>query len=270
MSRIARILFHYAHAISMRSLLVSEYFLQKKINKNYPSNLLFKILKVPSKYEDRINVSRFIGVEENVLLLDVGGNTGYWAEEFVSFFKNTKVIAFEPTPEVAATYEDRLRGVVDVDMHQVALSSSEGIASFNIAVESTFSTLENYSSTQDERDIKLNNVIEVETKLLDSFNVNVETFDKVFLKIDVQGHEIEVLKGAVETLKKVDCVLIELSFAHEYEGLVPSFAETTEIMRAAGLYPIVFQNYGRTLSPYAWERDVIFVKEVLLEKIWGW
>ena len=65
-----------------------------------------------------------------------------------------------------------------------------------------------------------------------------------------------------------DAVLLECTFADEYEGKEPSFSPCCSLLRECGLYPIVFQDYGRALSNYAFERDVLFVKRELLGKIY--
>ena len=38
------------------------------------------------------------------------------------------------------------------------------------------------------------------------------------LKIDTQGYELEVLKGAARTLDRIDYILVETSFVPLYEG----------------------------------------------------
>jgi hypothetical protein len=139
-----------------------------------------------------------------------------------------------------------------------------------MAENTIYTSLETYADTQQGRGIRVADQRTVETRTLDSYDIDADGFDHVFLKIDVQGHEIDVLTGASATLGKADVVLLELSFAPEYQGKEPSFATACGIMHTAGLYPIVFQNYERTLSPYAWERDVLFVKQRLLNGIWGW
>lgn len=90
----------------------------------------------------------------------------------------------------------------------------------------------------------------------------------VLLKADVQGHEEKALAGAIAVLSMVDVAIIECSFANEYEGVPPSFAGVTHGLATAGLYPVIFQVYGRESSGYAFERDVIFVRECLLKNIW--
>jgi hypothetical protein len=91
---------------------------------------------------------------------------------------------------------------------------------------------------------------------------------RLFVKIDVQGFEIEVIRGALNTLKTAELVLVECSFADEYAEKEPSFAPICAMLRDCDLYPIVFQDFGRSLSNYAFERDVLFVKRERLGKIW--
>jgi inhibitor of KinA sporulation pathway (predicted exonuclease) len=56
---------------------------------------------------------------------------------------------------------------------------------------------------------------------------------KVLMKIDVQGFELEVLKGATQTLTHVRWVYLEASFVELYEGQ-PLAAELVEFLRHAG------------------------------------
>ena len=100
---------------------------------------------------------------------------------------------------------------------------------------------------------------------MDELNFNFH--NKSVLKIDVQGLEVEVLKGATNSLKLFDLIIIECSFAKEYLHSEPSFADIVELLKKDDLYPIIFQGYGKLISSYAIERDVIFVKKHLLDKI---
>ena len=108
-------------------------------------------------------------------------------------------------------------------------------------------------------------VEEVECRRLDGFDI--DTSGQVLLKIDTQGHEVAVLEGAGDILNCVDVALVETSFAVEYEGLDPSFPMVVELLRRHDLYPIMFQEFGRGISNYAFERDVVFAKRDLLNNI---
>ncbi len=53
---------------------------------------------------------------------------------------------------------------------------------------------------------------------------------KVFLKVDVEGAELKVLRGAALLLRNCPAVLVEISLTHNYEGVNPQFADTFDFM----------------------------------------
>jgi FkbM family methyltransferase len=80
---------------------------------------------------------------------------------------------------------------------------------------------------------------EVEVDTLDHMLVDVE--GRHFLKIDTEGHEFEVLKGATETLHRSAAVMMEISITERYvDGYV--FSEVITLMRDRGfeIYDILF------------------------------
>ena len=81
----------------------------------------------------------------------------------------------------------------------------------------------------------------------------------IFLKIDTQGNDAEVLLGASSTLKKTSVLHLELPFLNIYsEG--NSVAEIFKITENAGFFPARF--YPNSITPWgAWvDGDVIFVR----------
>ena len=68
----------------------------------------------------------------------------------------------------------------------------------------------------------------IETKRLDDIE---EARQTDFLKLDVQGAELEILNHATEVLKHVDMIQIEVCFIELYQGQ-PLFAEIDQFMRA--------------------------------------
>ena len=108
---------------------------------------------------------------------------------------------------------------------------------------------------------------QIRCRRIDDFPYGIQN-RRLFVKIDVQGAEIEAIRGGMETLSSADAVLLECSFAPEHLGKEPSFASACSLLKDCGLYPIVFQDYGRTLSNYAFERDMLFVNHKLLDNLW--
>lgn len=77
-----------------------------------------------------------------------------------------------------------------------------------------------------------------------------------YLKIDVQGAELDVLKGAEERLK--DCLVVELEaeFVPLYKNQ-PLFAEVDILMREAGFYLHRLMDVsGRAFQPFLAEKNI--------------
>lgn len=150
---------------------------------------------------------------EGRVALDVGANRGYYSYALSRLFE--RVVAFEPNPTVVS----RLRswGAANVQVHNVALSSAAGeLELFVPRVDgreqdgwASFDR-DNLSGAEDFR------VLRVPVRPLDSFGLDGVSF----VKVDVEGHEPEVLEGAVETLRRCrPVVLIEVKERNREEVL---------------------------------------------------
>jgi FkbM family methyltransferase len=100
---------------------------------------------------------------------------------------------------------------------KLGLSSAAGKASLFIpekADQHQISTLHySISSTS-----KSNQIHEIETTTLDEFCSHIDMPQPCLLKTDVQGHDLNVLQGAVETLKKIDVVISEIPLYGPWGG----------------------------------------------------
>lgn len=92
------------------------------------------------------------------------------------------------------------------------------------------------------------------------------------LKLDVQGYELEVLRGAEESLSGVGAVLAELNLLDIHAG-VPLFAELVRWLDDRGF--VAFDLCGLTRRPLdqaLWQTDMIFVPRespLRADKRWG-
>ena len=166
-------------------------------------------------------------------VLDVGASRGQFALFAARRFPEAKIISFEPLPAALAD----LRKVVGsrVEAHETAIGAAPGTATINVSGSDDSSSLLPIGERQ---------VREFPgTAAVSSIEVRVATLDQILetppvrpclLKIDVQGLELDVLKGAGRTLESVDEALIECSFVELYEGQ-PLAGEIVLAMREAGL-----------------------------------
>lgn len=126
------------------------------------------------------------------LAVDVGGHVGLWSRILHAHFK--RVVAFEPVPALAECFRLNAPGV---ELHEVALAHEEATAVGFV----TISENSGNSRFAVRGDIAPN--ICVLMKTLDSFKLAPD-----FLKIDVEGFELNVIEGARETIAQHQPVIV--------------------------------------------------------------
>ena len=160
-------------------------------------------------------------------VLPAGGvavDVGVWWGPWTSAMAKTarQVHSFEPQPRLAAAM--RRRAPANVTVHEVALSDREGSAELWMpasrpGLDALASLRPDRSSIELEREGTIE-VMTVQTATLDSFGL----VDLDFVKIDVEGHETEVLRGAEETLaRSKPALLIEVEQRHHQRPIAEVF-----------------------------------------------
>ena len=148
-------------------------------------------------------------VEDWGFAIDIGANIGLWSMDLSKYFN--KLVCFEPNP-LCQEYLKKNINMKNSKVHNYALGESE--ESKKLILHPTNSGASSFVN-RTKIDIKDDGTkiygefpketprVEVAVKKLDTFN-----FNKInFIKIDVQGFELNVLKGANKTLKKNNPVL---------------------------------------------------------------
>lgn len=155
------------------------------------------------------------------LVLDVGANTGPFARALREAGYAGRIVSFEPQLAAFSELEAASGSDLAWDCRRVALGSSDGTVELHVAGNSSSSSLlemteQHVTSAPESRYVTSERV---ELRRLDTIRDEVvRRDDTVYLKVDVQGFELEVLRGAEETLEQVVAVEAELSFVPLYEG----------------------------------------------------
>jgi FkbM family methyltransferase len=105
-----------------------------------------------------------------------------------------------------------------VNAHNIALGSQESTMTMFVETANggqSNSLLRPKKHMDQYPHIKFESTIQVPVKTLDSFSLD-DRYN--FLSIDVQGFELEVLKGAKETLKNIDFIICEVNNTELYLG----------------------------------------------------
>jgi FkbM family methyltransferase len=149
-------------------------------------------------------------------IIHIGGHYGEELKEYVRQGIQ-EIVIFEPLEK---NFDILFENVNDLNAniigYQVALGAEEKNVEMYVSNNDALSSsilkpkvhLTQYSNIKfEEREM-------VEMKTLDSFNL--DQFN--FINMDVQGYELEVLKGSTETLKNVDYVYCEVNRDEVYEN----------------------------------------------------
>jgi FkbM family methyltransferase len=187
--------------------------------------------------------------------IDVGANEGVVLAAITRIAPAGRHIAYEPVPEL---HDDLVRRFPDVDVRQAALFNANGTASFTHVLDAASRSGLRQRSDLDVSPDRLSQ-ISVRTERLD--DVLERDYVPTLIKIDVEGAELGVLQGAVETLNRHRPFVL---FEHGIGGADLYGAQPTEVfdlLDGAGLR--IFDLDGE--GPYSREH----FKATFTEPIWN-
>jgi len=143
-----------------------------------------------------------LSLKDGQIFIDIGSYVGtwsVWASKQVG--SDGKVVAVEPDP-------------INFKMLLINIKKLKNIIPVNVALWSENTTLNLFMSTYPTMHSLTKNYkrsyIKVKCLTLDSLIKSLNLSEVDALKIDVEGAELEVLKGAKETLKKLKWILVEI------------------------------------------------------------
>jgi len=240
-------------------------FTKKMVNSlvNRMGYTLFPTWRLES-YELAQHLSKVFEHYQITTVFDVGANVGQYYDflrKHVGF--EGEIFSFEPLPDLAAALKLREADDPLWKVHNLGLGSSNGELVLNIMARRTFSSFRQ-PNADNCPDFSASNTV------IDSVKVPVRRLDDLmsgedlngqscYLKVDTQGFDLEVLRGAPELLKLTKALQFELAVQHLYAD-VPSYKEMMGIVEAmgfslSGLFPICHDSNLRAV-----EFDCVMVK----------
>jgi FkbM family methyltransferase len=161
--------------------------------------------------------------DEHLVIFDVGAHKGYSVDAFNSLFPDSKIFAFEPDSKNFQELQSAFKNNQNVSLVEAAISSKNGVGVLHANnYDATHSLLEInpgvinlWGDSNDFLEISQN---EIPLTTLDNFCTifNISRID--ILKIDIQGGELEALKGAETLLLKgrISAIFLEVEFRELY------------------------------------------------------
>lgn len=226
----------------------------KTLKNLFPSKLKRRIkeqLGVPSLHWSLQNLKRKNYVPQ--VILDIGAYEGLWALDVLEVFPSSKILMIEAQKSKEPFLKAIKSRHSNID-YEICLLSSENAGVKYFAENETASHIVKNADS-------LENFRSIETESLDALLERRKYPLPDMLKLDVQGHEKEVLKGAEKSLKHAMICLLEISLLDLGDDM-PLLKEMVSFMDEKGYQPYDISHFiRRPFDKALYQIDMFFVKK---------
>ena len=211
-------------------------FLKKKFGVPDTWNTLYKLKK-----EHNFNPK---------IIFDVGAYKGEWTKMCTKIFSEAKYYLFEPQNKLDLLLKKPFPN--NIIYENVLLGEKDG---------ADVDFYENKTSSSVLRFGNHNNPVSKKTTSLDTFTFKEKISTIDILKIDVQGYELEVLKGAILSLENTHFLIVEVSFLEIYEN-APLANEIIQFLNTQNFQIFDIVDFKlRPLDRILFQVDMFFIKK---------
>lgn len=178
-------------------------------------------------------------------VVDVGSNEGHFGVTLRELGFTGRIVSFEPVQAAFQVLKQRADRDGNWTAHHCALGSYSGETTINVSRFSQFSSIlppTEYGRSWENMVVESQETVRLRTIDECLKDGTIPDDPRIMLKMDTQGFDLEVFKGASETLRNVACILSEISLIPIYEGM-PHYIESLSVYesngyRVSGFYPI--------------------------------
>lgn len=192
----------------------------------------------------------------NPIVFDVGANDGETVQEFIERFPSARVFAFEPYAACCEILDRKFRGQAAIQIQNIALGEDRGTSELNLYSGNRMNSLLRLDDGPGNvmgKSFTRAGSVKVRREALDFFctDSGIDRID--VLKIDTQGYDLQVLKGARRLLeeKRIKTILLEVNFVPMYKRQA-TFSELHEFLSSFGYRFVDFYNQVRPDDYTAW------------------
>src|ERR1035437_10165505 len=184
----------------------------------------------------RLDKMRRSGMFQGIThIFDAGANEGAYGSACARILPFAEIICFEPVPATYKTLVANTKRYSQIKPVNLALGSSRtelpmNVGNFHVSnslLKMNTKHLENWPGSAP------SDIVMVPVVPLDEFIEKEGIKGNYFLKADVPGYEIELLKGASQSLARCNLLQLEVSLVPLYEG-APAFADIWNYVTSAG------------------------------------
>lgn len=195
-------------------------------------------------------------------VIDVGANTGQFAQEIHEKLPEAQIYSFEPLHDAYLELEKLGSQIPRFRAFNFALGDSEGTSEIERSSFSPSSSLLHMSAQHKELYPKSADISKetIQVKRLDDIASQMEINGNILIKIDVQGFEDKVIKGGTSLLPRAKMLIVETSFVPLYESQ-PLFDDIEKLVYSIGFrYHGTREQHWKGNTGELLYQDSIFIK----------
>ena len=198
-------------------------------------------------------------------VIDVGANSGQYGAFLRGIGFNGWIVSFEPVKSVFEKLVENAKGDDKWICYNFALGDKSEKKIINVYSSTVFSSFLDANDYSKGIWKSLESVIPEEVVVAKLDDIFFEISDRTgcqhyYLKLDTQGYDLNVFRGGLKSLDKVDAIQTELSLIHVYKEMLSPYEVLTEYndhnYHISGMYPI---NRDESLAVI--EYDCVLVKK---------
>lgn len=202
------------------------------------------------------------------IIFDIGANVGESSKLYLDKFQNSHIYCFEPVSDTFRQLQNNLKGNKRVDCYQLAFGSAKGKG--KMVLQGHF---KHFFLLDQSKQLPINNSVPTESVDIDAIDEFCHTkgIDRInYLKIDTEGGDLEVLKGAVNMLteQRIDCVQVEAGMNPNNNRHVP-FEFLKEYLESHkyflfGIYEQMSEDWANGEPHLRWA-NLLFISHHIIE-----
>ena len=213
--------------------------LRKYTKKIFPPRFIRFIQKLLYKknYEDNFDKKMLETLRKDYIVFDIGANIGFYTKKFArKVGPKGRVFAFEPVPESASKIKDLQEKYPCINLDQFVIGDQNCMVPFDInCIDVVEENTNEYFSSMVSLEKKDDEAIKIQMYTLDFLTQRYGCPD--FIKIDVEGFELNVLLGAEKVLSNnhLKHIFIEIHFSIlEQRGVIFGPKKINDLLKKSG------------------------------------
>ena len=192
------------------------------------------------------------------IIFDIGAYQGVWTDNMLNIYPNCEYFLFEAIP-----YEklDKFNDVNNIFVYKdVILSDKQKVVNWYQGLNTGDSIHKEKSIVYKDTKPIIKSAIDLNSYISKNNLLKNKTLSNIFIKIDCQGSEIDILKGSTNILPYTDFILIEMPFFGIYNENVPNFKDHIDYLDNIGFIPydILESHY---INDYNMQIDILFINK---------